>query len=128
MEGELFLPAIITHIDDDERVKLYTKLQKHMVAGKFVGRHVNGRPSIRITPKHKRKQIAIYAAHVVLVMNGLLPNEDEQASHLCHNRACVKLEHLVWESPGHNMRRKRCQAGGKCVCKLQPPCILQCLP
>lgn len=132
MEGEqLFLPAIITRFDDEERRKLYTRVLKHVVNGKFTGRKVNGRPAVRLPTRSKTTRdtrVTIYASHVMLVMHGKLPREDEQASHLCHNRACIDVTHLVWESPGNNARRKHCVQHGKCVCKLQPPCLMKCLP
>ena len=129
MEGELFLPAIMTHFNAAERRKLYTKVKQHIVNGKYTGRYVPGRPTVRMVSRHKHhgeRRVAIHVAHVVLVMHGKLPKEDEHASHLCHNSACVRIEHLVWESAGHNMRRMRCQARGACVCKLTPACLINC--
>jgi hypothetical protein len=129
-EGE-FLPAIITQFSDEERTKMYTQLRKHIVNGKFVGRYVQGRPTMRMTTRNKTKgdrRVAVHAAHVVLLMNGYMPKDDEHASHLCHNSACIFVDHLVWESAGHNMRRSRCKQAGVCVCKLAPACLLKCVP
>jgi hypothetical protein len=130
MEGE-FLPAIITHFNEEERQRLWQRVKKHTVNGKFVGRCVQGRPTVRMVSRRKKRgerRVAVHAAHVVLVIHGYMPQEDEHASHLCHNPACINVKHLVWESPGHNMRRMRCKLAGKCVCKLTPKCLMKCLP
>jgi len=119
----VFLPAIMTEFNDEERAILQTRVLRNVVKGKYIGRRVNGRPSVRMVSRFKKRQVTLYAAHVVLVMHGKIPREDEQASHLCHNAACIDIDHLVWESSDRNMRRRKCMARGKCICGLTPQCI-----
>jgi len=49
--------------------------------------------------------------HVVLFANGMYPRTSEdEASHLCHNNYCIKLEHLIWELHVPNVDRNQCLA------------------
>lgn len=69
-------------------------------------------------------QIKVVASHVVLVHNGHRPvMPGLQASHYCHNAAC--MQHLVWEPRHYNEKlRKRCAKAKKCTCSLMPACDL----
>lgn len=55
----------------------------------------------------------------------------ETASHLCHNKRCIKAEHIIKESVGSNGRRNGCLAFISCECGTRlnacghsPRCIL----
>lgn len=40
----------------------------------------------------------------------------ETASHLCHNKLCIKAEHIIKETVGANSRRNGCLAYVACEC------------
>lgn len=46
-----------------------------------------------------------------------------EVSHLCHNKICIKPQHLVLESHEQNCERKRCECLGYCTLEHVPPCI-----
>ena len=55
----------------------------------------------------------------------------ETASHLCHNKLCIRAEHLIKESVGRNGRRNGCLAFTVCPCGTrvnacghEPVCLL----
>lgn len=55
----------------------------------------------------------------------------ETASHLCHNKRCIRTEHIVKESVGANGRRNGCLANVSCECGVrvnacghEPRCLL----
>ena len=55
----------------------------------------------------KKKQRRLLASHVALVRDGRFPPViGLEASHYCHNGACIT--HLLWESTSDNVLRKRC--------------------
>jgi len=50
------------------------------------------------------------------------------ASHLCHNKQCIRPEHIWPEANGWNADRGKCRGPGPCVCKGhivgKQPCLL----
>ena len=54
-----------------------------------------------------------------LVQNKKCPLQDipdkYQVSHLCHNKNCIKKEHLTLEPGWVNLRRKMCITGRQCI-------------
>jgi hypothetical protein len=53
------------------------------------------------------------------------PKKGEEASHLCHNRRCCKLEHVVFESGPVNKSRLCCALFGALLgykCPHEPVC------
>jgi len=60
------------------------------------------------------------AMHLAVAINHV------QYSHLCHLGICSNPDHGVFEHYSDNQIRKRCHLWGRCVCKLTPPCILDC--
>jgi len=46
-----------------------------------------------------------------------------QISHLCHNRKCCRIDHLVVEQQWRNAKRNYCGDLGTCNCGGQPPCV-----
>lgn len=75
------------------------------------------------------------AAQDVLVWsNAQVVKEGEQASHLCHNPACIVRTHIVPEPSENNQIRKNCLVWHDChhckkkyfVCKHEPACIKFC--
>jgi hypothetical protein len=42
------------------------------------------------------------------------------ASHLCHNRKCINVEHIVWEPSWFNRLRDNCQGGNECIHRPHP--------
>jgi len=54
--------------------------------------------------------------------------DDPDASHLCHNKRCLKPDHLIFESGRNNKRRNVCPhlVDGKLICPyihVGPPCF-----
>jgi hypothetical protein len=91
----------------------------------------NGYPSV----SHSHTEANIQVSHLVLrVEKGIVPirAERETASHLCHNKRCIRAEHIIIESIGQNGRRNGCLAFVACsdctirvnACGHEPHCIL----
>ena len=76
----------------------------------------------RVSVSINGAQFKVVASHVVLVHNGhcpILPGL--QASHYCHNAAC--MQHVIWEPRHYNeIKRKRCSKARLCSCGLMPAC------
>lgn len=118
----------MTLCDNAERRKLARKTKRFIKDGKWVGAMLH-RGAYKMQTKEARRRGmtrnrgTFLVAHIVLVANGLLPREDDQASHLCHTASCILVEHLVWERGDYNTRRVRCAKYGECCCRLSPRCI-----
>lgn len=53
---------------------------------------------------------------VVLFKSGYLDiPEDVEVSHLCHNKQCVRYDHLIIESHEINNNRQNCYSEGRCT-------------
>ena len=54
------------------------------------------------------------------------PHDEVEISHRCHNKRCVRIDHLVAESHSENCQRKICHKKGTsgCLGHTGPPCIL----
>jgi len=77
----------------------------------------NGYPSA----SHSHTEANIQVSHLVLrVMKGEdhvpFHKKRETASHLCHNKLCIRPEHIIKESIGLNGRRNGCLAFVQCAC------------
>jgi hypothetical protein len=54
-----------------------------------------------------------------------LDKHDHQVSHICHNKLCIRFEHLCYETPSNNIQRKECLKKGACDHHgNQPDCII----
>jgi hypothetical protein len=97
------------------------------------GMHQNGYPSC----SWHHKETNIQVSHLVLRVQGgedAVPKRAlrETASHLCHNKSCIRFDHIIKESVGNNGRRNGCLAfvespccGVKLnACGHHPRCIL----
>lgn len=134
-EEELFLPVIMTHCTHEERQAAIKASKKFVENGVWIGGkggRVSGkgaRPCFKFpTAAAKRKNVgrgrlSLSVSHLVLIEEGKYPQEDEQASHLCHDPSCIDPNHLVWERGDFNLRRKRCFARKKCICRQPKKCI-----
>ena len=73
-------------------------------------------------------QKTLQASHVVLLYHGknlpLHHRKYHQASHLCGNKACINVKHLVWERFDLNVSRDLCLVY-KETCEHNPQCIPQ---
>lgn len=59
----------------------------------------------------------LYLSHVSLVRAGQITlDRNADASHLCHNKLCVRAEHLRWESHEDNVKRTNCTGIVHCTC------------
>lgn len=50
--------------------------------------------------------------------------EDHECSHLCGNKTCINVQHLVFEKHDVNLERIHCQHQGLCCKSHQPFCII----
>ena len=50
--------------------------------------------------------------------------QDLEVSHICHNRLCVNIDHLVLESHMTNCSRRECVAKKICCKTHKPECLL----
>jgi len=71
--------------------------------------------------EYDNKEISQYQffvpAQIVLAYEGFFAeNKTDDASHLCDNPSCVRVDHLVWESHAKNEARKRCPVFHVCEC------------
>jgi hypothetical protein len=76
----------------------------------------------RVSVNQNGAQVKVVASHVMLVANGHVPEMlGLQASHYCHNAAC--MQHVIWEPKSDNeVKRKKCSLAKKCTCGLIPAC------
>ncbi len=51
-------------------------------------------------------------------------DRSKEVGHLCHLKACVRAEHLVFERHHVNMERAFCKTQGTCTKNHRPECIL----
>ncbi len=64
-----------------------------------------------------RPDFAFVATQVVLAYEGIFADSTlDEASHLCHNRWCIRPLHIVWESRTKNENRKNCPGDVVCQC------------
>jgi hypothetical protein len=71
-----------------------------------------------------RKKIRVHRlAYIAHLTEALTP--DQHVSHLCHNKLCTNLEHLLLESQKQkiNNRRNYCKNRDKCNRRHYPYCI-----
>lgn len=141
-----FLPVLMTAYTHEERQALITRCKKWIGAdGQWLGAWSGDRAKINMvtqqsradahtgrrkmqkytTGKHnKNPTVQVCVTQVVLVAAGFYPQEDDEASHLCHDPRCILLEHLLWERGDFNRRRKTCAKLGECVCRQERKCLL----
>jgi hypothetical protein len=97
--------------------------------GLIVGAHDRG--TTRSGPRRtqtSRPTVAsnFTASHLVLLHAGHMPKVGDQASHLCHERSCCVLGHLLWEPAPNNIKRNKCKKKqGECVCTQHPSCVFE---
>mmetsp|Transcript_28934 Transcript_28934/g.94203 ORF Transcript_28934/g.94203 Transcript_28934/m.94203 type:complete len:163 (+) Transcript_28934:420-908(+) len=81
------------------------------------------------------KEANVQLSHLALLFGtGAAPQrkDGETASHLCHNKRCIRPEHLIVESIADNAARNGCVAFVEChdcgnrvpACPHTPPCLL----
>jgi hypothetical protein len=84
--------------------------------------NAKGYPDMRVTiPNHGRKHLL--AARLMFMVHHRQLQIDGDISHLCHNKLCVNVEHLVNEDRQTNLSRKHCNKDRECSQKHQPYCI-----
>ena len=67
---------------------------------------------------HLRPSSCTVSKAQYLIQNSLCPYNFPQGfhvSHTCHNRKCIKIEHLSLEPAAINQNRKNCVSGGRCL-------------
>jgi hypothetical protein len=85
--------------------------------------NAKGYPDLRITiPGLGQKHL--YAARLMYMCYHRNFQIDGDVSHLCHNRICVNIHHLVNEPRSINLNRKECKRDGVCTQLHTPHCLL----
>lgn len=74
-------------------------------------------------------RLAYMVDHRVTRTDSVMKQTDEsgrvlEVSHLCHNKSCVKSDHLVLESNATNISREKCSRIGTCTESHLPHCLL----
>ena len=72
--------------------------------------------------------IVVNAHRLVLYIKmGSVNIPDEiQSSHLCHNKACINIDHIMPENKFLNRARRTCNQEGSCMGHAgAPPCIFE---
>lgn len=87
-----------------------------------MGKNKQGYPRINVTVPGIGQRTFIAARLMYICHNRQLdfPND---VSHLCHNRLCINIQHLVHEPRLTNLSRKTCKNARACTNLHQPPCL-----
>ena len=133
---EIAFSYLSMRLTRDELIELSGRIRSRLdERGIWVAKTLNtGYPQIAFSSAHARaevnshsreKPIARYVcSHIILLAAGKVPTSlGLEASHLCHEPKCCLAEHLIWESPYRNNRRRRCTID--CSCGLNPACFPQ---
>jgi hypothetical protein len=112
---------------DGELLKLSEKLKSKAYDTNSRGCHlwqgatdVQGYPRMRVTlmdkSGHVHKQTVLVPRLILFLASNRdpIPN-DVQASHLCHTKQCININHFVLEPPFMNNIRKQCDRIQQCV-------------
>jgi hypothetical protein len=104
--------------------KALAYIEKNSFDGKMIsGTLKNGRYCY--PTRLDNHQIHIPISHIILVYNDQIPDDRSyQASHLCHDKDCTLIEHLVWETKAENLSRLICQKAKQCKCDNVVKCKL----
>lgn len=82
----------------------------------------NGYPELRVTiPGLGQKHLLV--ARLMYMCHHRVFNINGDISHLCHNRLCINIDHLVNESRTTNLKRQVCVHSGICTKNHQPHCL-----
>ena len=98
--------------------------------------YTGGRPQVSTSKKTLKLlglpmdtyyQKTLQASHVVLLYHDkpfpVFQRRFYQASHLCGNKACINVDHLIWERYDYNVSREMCHVHKEPKCEHSPPCI-----
>ena len=89
-----------------------------------------GYPRIHFTYLRKRFQVKIHT-YVFRMTNDIPPyirDENLECSHLCHNKQCIFIDHLVMEPHKINIKRQECNRKKLCLGhEGYPKCISLCV-
>ena len=73
----------------------------------------------------KRTSVTVQRAAIMVREGTTELGDGMEASHLCHNKHCVRPDHLALETNSLNQKRKQCLKSGKCVGHgSAPDCLL----
>lgn len=82
----------------------------------------HGYPEFRLTiPGIGQKHLL--AARLMFMCHHKQLKVIDDVSHLCHNRLCININHLVNESRTINLNRQVCRNTGVCTQLHAPPCL-----
>ena len=119
-------------LSSDEKDMLFSRVKKYtssddteLLCSEWTGpSDKDGYPMLRVTFRGKRIWLRVCRLIYFLHFNFEL-NSRYQVSHLCHNKKCVNIEHLNYETPVTNNQRKTCNSNRVCCCNHygEPNCI-----
>ena len=126
-----YFPVLFTRCTPAERAKVIARVASKITKKrKWRGAYLSpkSRRGIVRIKNAKGATVTVLAYHAVLAQHGYYPSGDRNVcSHLCHNSACVKVEHLCWSSSNENALREDCRVQKKCVCNLARECHFGCI-
>ena len=85
----------------------------------------SGYPQLNITVNGWGKRPVSVHQLVYILNNNDIDTTRYEISHLCGNKLCVNIAHLVQESPVQNSQRKTCHHEGRCFGHRGPDCIFR---
>lgn len=105
---------------EDEQNYLSSKLFKY---NEINGCHIwyggtdrDGYPIIRTKFRNKNRQLfTVHRLQYYLTNNCQFEDKSFHVSHLCHNKTCIKIQHLSLEPTEINSNRNRCKATKTCI-------------
>lgn len=109
----------IQNLTENEDYRLSKQFEKHIVVTDtchiWQGRtDTYGYGEVRIQFRGARVCLKAHRVIFALSNKDIVLTESKDVSHLCHNRCCVKLEHLSYEPHSINNQRLVCRNEGEC--------------
>ena len=106
--------------------KLRAKIEVRGNCRVWIGsRNRDGYGIIRITFRGKRITLTVHRLRYFMKCDLQTLNPRMHVSHLCHNKLCIKMSHLSYETQNINNKRDNCVRTGICSGhRGYPDCIL----
>lgn len=109
----------IQNLTENENYRLSRQFQKHIsitdTCHIWQGRSdIYGYGEVRIMFRGTRVCLKAHRAIFAFANKDFILDDSQDVSHLCHNRCCVKLEHLSYEPHSINNQRLVCKNESEC--------------
>ena len=116
-------------LEESEREMLAGKLTKnvHRIGGCEIwnaGKNCYGYGVVRVPFRGRRVTLTVHRLAYYLSVQNKLLSPKMHVSHLCHNKTCVKIDHLSYEPQSINNARNICFMNARCKGhRCYPNCI-----